>query len=127
TRVRLSPLRSLLALLLRSPALFPPTAPPTPQIYTFSLHDALPIYRWYERLAPRAREIGVRCRRAHGALRFRQRQQLLQALQGGEIGRAHVWNSSHGSISYAVFCSEQNKEDYSSDCRDATHDTDQRH
>src|SRR5437667_2836192 len=41
--------------------------------------------RWYERLAPRAREIGVRCGRAHGALRFRQRQQLLQALQGGVV------------------------------------------
>src|SRR3989449_10347306 len=41
--------------------------------------------RWYERLAPRAREIGVRCGRAHGTLRFRQRQQLLQALQGGAV------------------------------------------
>ncbi|OLD40115.1 MAG: hypothetical protein AUI83_22490 [Armatimonadetes bacterium 13_1_40CM_3_65_7] len=41
--------------------------------------------RWYERLAPRAREIGVRCVRAHGALRFRQRQHLLQALQGGAV------------------------------------------
>src|SRR5437870_2054982 len=41
--------------------------------------------RWHERLAPRAREIGVRCVRAHGALRFRQRQHLLQALQGGAV------------------------------------------
>ncbi|OLD42449.1 MAG: hypothetical protein AUI83_19305 [Armatimonadetes bacterium 13_1_40CM_3_65_7] len=41
--------------------------------------------RWYERLAPRAREIGVRCARAHGALRFRQRQHLLQGLQNGAV------------------------------------------
>jgi len=41
--------------------------------------------RWYERLAPRAREIGVRCARAHGALRFRQRQHLLQNLQNGAV------------------------------------------
>src|SRR5207249_4216573 len=41
--------------------------------------------RWYERLAPRAREIGVRCARAHGALRFRQRQHLLQSLQNGAV------------------------------------------
>lgn len=41
--------------------------------------------RWYERLAPRARDIGVRCARAHGALRFRQRQQLLERLQSGTV------------------------------------------
>ncbi len=41
--------------------------------------------RWYERLAPRLREIGVRCARAHGALRFRQHQGLLQALQSGAL------------------------------------------
>src|SRR2546422_8578359 len=27
----------------------------------------------------------------------------------GEIGRAHVWNSSHGYISYAVFCLKKKK------------------
>ncbi len=41
--------------------------------------------RWYERLAPRLRQIGVRCAHAHGALRFRQRQELLQALQSGAV------------------------------------------
>src|SRR2546429_1135520 len=29
---------------------------------------------------------------------------LFYIQSGGEIGRAHVWNSSHGYISYAVFC-----------------------
>lgn len=41
--------------------------------------------RWYERLAAGLREIGVRCARAHGALRFRARQHLLQALQAGSV------------------------------------------
>src|SRR3712207_7694325 len=27
----------------------------------------------------------------------------------GEIGRAHVWNSSHANISYAVFCLKKKK------------------
>ncbi len=40
---------------------------------------------WYERLAGRLREMGVRCARAHGALRFRQRQMLAAALQAGAI------------------------------------------
>ncbi len=36
-----------------------------------------------ERLAPRLRQMGIRCVRAHGALVFRQRQRLLEALHGG--------------------------------------------
>src|SRR3989449_6521093 len=31
------------------------------------------------------------------------------ARQPDEIGRAHVWNSSHGYISYAVFCLKKKK------------------
>src|SRR2546430_6980330 len=27
----------------------------------------------------------------------------------GQIGRAHVWNSSHSQISYAVFCLKKKK------------------
>ncbi len=41
--------------------------------------------RWYERLAPRLREMGVRSVRAHGALRFRQRQNVLEALRAGAV------------------------------------------
>ncbi len=41
--------------------------------------------RWQERLAPRLRQIGVRSVRAHGALLFRQRQRLLEALHSGSV------------------------------------------
>lgn len=48
---------------------------------------ALPLYgqveRWYERLFPLLRQVGVRCVRAHGALLFRQRQRLAQSLASG--------------------------------------------
>ncbi len=40
---------------------------------------------WYDRLAPRLDAIGIHCARAHGALRFRARQNLLQALQAGSV------------------------------------------
>src|SRR2546430_4641151 len=29
--------------------------------------------------------------------------------RGDQIGRAHVWNSSHSQISYAVFCLKKKK------------------
>ncbi len=41
--------------------------------------------RWHERLAPRLRSLGVRCLRAHGALLFRQRQRLVEALRHTEV------------------------------------------
>ncbi len=41
--------------------------------------------RWQDRLAPRLRAVGVSCLRAHGALLFRQRQRLLEALHRGEV------------------------------------------
>src|SRR2546422_5017106 len=36
----------------------------------------------------------------------------------GEIGRAHVWNSSHGYISYAVFCLKKKKREAAIVCAD---------
>src|SRR2546429_9014662 len=65
----------------------------TTEIYTLSLHDALPI--WPERKR-RARRPGQRTGPP--------------GLPGGRAGRAHGdrkstrLNSSHGYISYAVFC-----------------------
>ena len=41
--------------------------------------------RWYERLAGRLQEIGLRCARAHGGLRFRQRQILVEGMQTGSL------------------------------------------
>src|SRR3712207_6853940 len=80
----------------------------TTEIYTLSLHDALPI--WTD---PRRRRTGSR-RRDDARLRRRPRRQR---------GRAHrlhrVWigvdrkstrlNSSHANISYAVFCLKKKK------------------
>jgi single-stranded-DNA-specific exonuclease len=39
--------------------------------------------RWHERVAPRLARLGLRVVKAHGALYFRQRQRLLQALSAG--------------------------------------------
>src|ERR1035437_11056896 len=63
----------------------------TTEIYTLSLHDALPIWCNLKstEFAPRA--LGVNC------------------LYVREIGRAHRLNSSHANISYAVFCLKKQK------------------
>src|SRR2546422_8446151 len=64
----------------------------TTEIYTLSLHDALPIFldRWRPRHAERAAR-GL-WRRAGGRERHRQDRKSTRL------------NSSHGYISYAVFC-----------------------
>src|SRR5216683_8299550 len=66
----------------------------TTEIYTLSLHDALPI-------SPGRR--GYRGRRGAADPRDPRME------RPGEIGRAHVWNSSHDQISYAVFCLKKKK------------------
>src|SRR2546422_6206179 len=79
----------------------------TTEIYTLSLHDALPISitgRWADERPPRAaRAVACECRR--GAAVPRQ-------LPGEPAGhpvldrdrKSTRLNSSHGYISYAVFC-----------------------
>src|SRR5258707_6268342 len=74
----------------------------TTEIYTLSLHDALPIYRRQSRL------LGLDHRDVHGG-------------RGGQVagvsrlGRSHGdrkstrLNSSHANISYAVFCLKKKK------------------
>src|SRR6266446_10072254 len=69
----------------------------TTEIYTLSLHDALPIHRIDVR---RGREGGRRERETVAIVRHR---------APAQIGRAHVWNSSHLVISYAVFCLKKKK------------------
>src|SRR5206468_5210327 len=102
------------------------TAPPTPAIYTLSLHDALPISRLDQKLfkiKPAVSKRSFRFRPCH-------RQASLQLQRG--IRKAHTFastaggrldhhrvadffgqlgdrkstrlNSSHDQISYAVFC-----------------------
>src|SRR5207247_10568985 len=70
----------------------------TTQLYTLSLHDALPIYD---------RQIGIR---AQGVKCFHRRLQILQPtgvlanLQASIDRKSTRLNSSHEWISYAVFC-----------------------
>src|SRR5207245_11548482 len=67
-------------------------APPTTDIYTLSLHDALPI----------CSSAGERERPGRGAGEFAQCYEI--ALRRYQDRKSTRLNSSHGSISYAVFC-----------------------
>src|SRR3712207_7182885 len=91
----------------------------TTEIYTLSLHDALPIWRVGSRSAARP----VACRRA--TLRSRQRQDQPPSARRAarRPGRVPSWrqrgdrkstrlNSSHANISYAVFCLKKKKITY---------------
>src|SRR5438309_9224860 len=78
----------------------------TTEIYTLSLHDALPIYRGRRRTGN-----GVRVRRRHfrHAGHGRSGDYGATGRRRGRIGRSRDrkstrLNSSHSSISYAVFC-----------------------
>src|SRR5437764_5909982 len=76
-------------------------APPTTEIYTLSLHDALPI----SHLQPRARR-GV----ARGADLLGQEQQgIRHPPQRATDRKSTRLNSSHRCISYAVFCLKKKK------------------
>src|SRR5687768_17809884 len=71
----------------------------TTEIYTLSLHDALPI--WLRRGDPRLRDAR---RRAHDRARVAFAARLLPADR-----KSTRLNSSHGYISYAVFCLKKKK------------------
>src|SRR3712207_6899483 len=87
----------------------------TTEIYTLSLHDALPIWVRDGVVAPaggvrrdRLRR-GLRCRRA---VRWRRRARgRLPCGCGGRRGdrKSTRLNSSHANISYAVFCLKKKK------------------
>src|SRR5207245_10010259 len=89
--------------------LFP--VPPPPEIYTLSLHDALPIFP----PAEERRRCGRRGREGRrGTSRERRLARSPPARHdgGGERDRKSTrLNSSHGSISYAVFCLKKQKRD----------------
>src|SRR5207249_12317721 len=75
------------------------TPPPPPDIYTLSLHDALPIS------GPRPFGAGAE-RRGLRSERSRYRLAALGRLRDRKSTRL---NSSHVSISYAVFCLKKKK------------------
>src|SRR5688500_19964215 len=75
------------------------TDPPTTEIYTLSLHDALPISRSRRRCAG---DSLVRCRRAD--------RHSPRAAPSRSLDRKSTrLNSSHLVISYAVFCLKKKK------------------
>src|SRR3712207_8184609 len=86
----------------------------TTEIYTLSLHDALPIYR----LLPGARGAAAagrplrRVRRLDGpGSRRRPGRDVVDPRRGGDGDRKSTrLNSSHANISYAVFCLKKKKQ-----------------
>src|SRR5205085_10944211 len=89
--------------------------PPPPEIYTLSLHDALPILRLDQAAPDRvADELDPV---AHAELAHRVRPVVLDRLLGEveELGdllgdrKSTRLNSSHSQISYAVFCLKKKK------------------
>src|SRR5207248_4556946 len=85
---------------------------PTPEIYTLSLHDALPIFRRSRRAHHRRR---ARPRDDRGGLhrgecqRRRARENRRAPDARGEDRKSTRLNSSHRTISYAVFCLKKKK------------------
>src|SRR3712207_9361465 len=76
----------------------------TTEIYTLSLHDALPIFgdeRDLQGGVPRAPARAARGRGAHGGTRGARRG---AHLPGERDRKSTRLNSSHANISYAVFC-----------------------
>src|SRR5438309_9225507 len=82
----------------------------TTEIYTLSLHDALPISSDATRGVPAAGSAGVRVRRDRRGARddARRRPRSLRTRTDRKSTRL---NSSHSSISYAVFCLKKKKPD----------------
>src|SRR5207245_11407390 len=109
------------------PLLYPSTAPSPSTIYTLSLHDALPIYLLRENdfAAPSTLNDHTRVKRdakkgcAPGPLPSdeayaRYRAEIDEILEAGPARslsdrKSTRLNSSHGSISYAVFCLKKKK------------------
>src|SRR2546430_15369289 len=80
----------------------------TTEIYTLSLHDALPIYV-LEREDQRARQQWVDLLRV-GALAEHRRERVVKLFEACVQDRKSTrLNSSHSQISYAVFCLKKKK------------------
>src|SRR5437764_8883225 len=97
----------------------------TTDIYTLSLHDALPIFRHgallymaltYVSNAQLTREVGVQRR---GVVVFG----IARAEQQREDRKSTRLNSSHRCISYAVFCLKKKNNKYTTHNRTLTRDT----
>src|SRR5207248_10475310 len=101
------------------PCLFSLNAAPATEIYTLSLHDALPIWVRVAGPCPRPEPEGVRRRRTcrparrvvvvgQGRSRRPGRDHDRAGMQGRDRKSTRL-NSSHRTISYAVFCLKKKK------------------
>src|SRR2546422_10489154 len=79
----------------------------TTEIYTLSLHDALPILSQLFRMCPAAAEISFQSRSSR-AQPAQLSACLASASREGDRKSTRL-NSSHGYISYAVFCLKKKK------------------
>src|SRR2546422_5111134 len=92
----------------------------TTEIYTLSLHDALPIWTGQQRSRGSDRA-GAQTRRA------RRHHRHHRAHHAGEDRKSTRLNSSHGYISYAVFCLKKKKKNQTQQRTELpTHDKTQR-
>src|SRR5436305_7369454 len=94
----------MLRLLFRGFLLFFFNAPATTEIYTLSLHDALPISRGS---GLRARACGARAPRCVAPAAARDLERALPRRRADR--KSTRLNSSHVRISYAVFCLKKKK------------------
>src|SRR5947208_5786896 len=83
--------------------------PPPPEIYTLSLHDALPIFAREAHGGGDHHEEAVIVARDHPRIGF-----VPPAPLPGEDRKSTRLNSSHQIISYAVFCLKKKKNTYAS-------------
>src|SRR5258708_27702833 len=79
----------------------------TTEIYTLSLHDALPIYAFKKGKPPLRARIVLAIRRAIAMSSLRST--TLNAIRNGRDRKSTRLNSSHQIISYAVFCLKKKK------------------
>src|SRR3712207_8118641 len=83
----------------------------TTEIYTLSLHDALPIYeairQWRDRGGNDARQYALG--REFSMLSERAKKVLIACCEGNGDRKSTRLNSSHANISYAVFCLKKKK------------------
>src|SRR5438552_16996918 len=77
--------------------------PPTPEIYTLSLHDALPIFG---RRSRRGSPSDLQDHREHHGLATKP---LVDEVPDRRDRKSTRLNSSHQIISYAVFCLKKKK------------------
>src|SRR5258708_29854808 len=82
----------------------------TTEIYTLSLHDALPIFQQIVGADGRRRDVGTGDYVVRGAFLAQiRRQDLKNQLDQAEDRKSTRLNSSHQIISYAVFCLKKKK------------------